>query len=707
MDLISFTAQSDHAAAQKKMFELVEEELQRLRAETLEDGAMDMPVYAAIMLCVFCWDHKRTNTAGAAEKGDEEYLIELLGAVPDPQEWGKLILTAIIRQCCKAFGHRRHPYEFGHGVSDFPGWVAVEEPSFVPAGLLRVVGNRNDVYFESAMTITYMAPVYVKYLFYLRKARKDGPNKLDKQLLRGLGCVEAITALRARALIWLNIFQPLRVASNSTDVGLSFLDMERYASATEAIFTDLTTNNINTLSFFSKDGFMTIFHDCVNSAALVKEVNEYRKHHHREVAAVFATTTTAEKRALKSCLSLQAKHALAKFQHFASSQLVSQKKHCGKKDYCPDSQLAADLGKVQKAKLAKTHPTNRYAEAVFSANDLFRNKFTTASQYVVSGLTAALQNKVIEWLYSIADSEERNALILFALSPQGQKVAKKQFADDKAAQTAEHLRTGADLQAKASTRLRKRLKKWLAVDGVTLAATANEFAKEYALIGKERTVGLRRKFLEQRAMLLQREGVASADLPAFIECTFAKKKKKTRKRDPDEVFEDLREVFAKRHKKMLTLVDQEYRPNAPGLSGQDYEGLHFREGGHLTPTLERLLDAEKQEVKNLQAEIMLELTKEAEAASEPKADKPTKKKKKKPAKERGRAQGGKAEKDASDAESSGDEIDTDDEAEAELDQTYTFGLDMQEGFRRSMAVTHRADRASARTAGNGAHGGVA
>jgi hypothetical protein len=671
---VQFTSQSDHAAAQKKMLRLIEEELRRRRKVTLGDADN---LLTDILLAAFCWDHKRTNMAGAAEAGDQEWLIKVLGAVKDPGEWGQSILTAVLRQAAKVFGHRANAYEFGHGVKDFPAWLKITAKNFHYAGMLTIVGNRNDVYFENAMVVSYMADKYVEYLFYLRTAKKDGHNKLEAQLIKGLGCDQVLDAIRARAFLWNNIFQPLRDAANSTDMGLSFMDMEAYAQATEAILHLIASGNCPD-SFFTVDAVATIYMRCPKLNVMLEEIERYRtKGHPHEIKALYRKLTLAKKAAIKECLALQAGYALQKFRCFASSQLVSQADKCGHKDYCPKSLLKKKLSPKEQAKLAKTPPVNRNAERLFSLNDLTRTRFLNASQYVVSGMTSARENGTVDWLYGIEDVQERDAIIMFTLSKEGMVEGKRQADEAEVLQETTHHDNETTVAAKAESNRIKRVRRWLKLTGQMPAVSLNVFSTEYQKLGTLRNIGVRREWLERQMALLVREGVDSSEFPN----RFTAEKKKV---DPDELFLNLKPVLGKWGVRGLKMVADEDRVQDPNKV--DPSQFAFRANGKLSKKVEELLAKEKKQ----HAMLAERVTKELEEEEQKKAQ-GHKQVKKKPAKKS--RSGGKQEitmetdsdgSEADETDSEGEALDSDEEEEAAFDIVDTFTADMRQAKRASL-----------------------
>ena len=219
---ITLKTMQDHASAQTAqdyaLNQIINEFAEKLNIE-----------FNNTTIPIRCWDHKRTNLADAMGKALHNRLEEKLGTELHPGEYGSNILEALIRECNNEFGHRKNPYEYGRGVLLFPGWMEIHHPKKW-RGLLATVGNRNDVYFENAMTVLHMHQYYVEYMMYVEMVKPL--NKMELKIRALLGTVEIIAALKAQGLMWVKVLQPLREESNSEDIDLFYLDMERYAAKT-------------------------------------------------------------------------------------------------------------------------------------------------------------------------------------------------------------------------------------------------------------------------------------------------------------------------------------------------------------------------------------------------------------------------------------------------------------------------------------------
>ena len=85
-------------------------------------------------------------------------------------------------------------------------------------GFKRLVGNRAQIFLENAVTMYYMSTYYLQYCDYVLRQVKEG-NSLHRRLDEKLRCSEMVAGLRARAIAFIHIQQPLRVATKSNKYG--------------------------------------------------------------------------------------------------------------------------------------------------------------------------------------------------------------------------------------------------------------------------------------------------------------------------------------------------------------------------------------------------------------------------------------------------------------------------------------------------------
>jgi hypothetical protein len=593
---VDITVQNDHAASQKKYVRLLEQELRNRRKETLEDAAL-MEAMDDVLAAVYCQDHKRTNTASALARGDQLFTSLKEGEIAKKDEWGDNSVTALIRMCCKQFGHRAHPYELGRGVFDFPEWLEAKHPTFKWAGLLTVVGNRNDVYFENAMTVHYMGDKYLEYVFYLEQHSKEPLNKLALALKRNLGKTKLRAAVHARGLWWVSVLQIWRSAANSNKMGLKFLDMEGYMEAIEQAMLKTGEDGNAAPKYLTR--YKKIFKTASEKSVLDildKVVEDYRRRNDVAVEAVLKLPSDQKGLGmLADCLRMQAVPGLDKFRHFASSQLKSQVANCGKKDYMAKSLVVAGLTPAEKEKYKKAPATNRRAERGFSLYDRMFRMFPNSSHYTLSGLASANENGVVKWLRAmIAEGHwvEVDLLLKFALRRSNTK--KKEDKAELKEQHAQHLADGEALRVKALAAEERKIRAWLLSEAVEPVLIVSEFSAAFFAIGREKTVTKRRKWLEGQRILMERRGVAKKDLL-----------ESRKHKDPDDLYFALKAVLAKEVAGELELVEKSKRPQSPLATKQPADQ------DEMTVVMQELLAKEAERKMTLYLKVWDQLADEA------------------------------------------------------------------------------------------------
>jgi hypothetical protein len=105
------------------------------------------------------------------------------------------------------------------------------------------------------------------------------------KLLAFYSTKEVVAALRARALLWVYVFQPLRVASLSTTLNKSFLQMNQYAEDLHNLC-NTTCHRPNFASVLRSGNFNPFTDPAILASG---EVKRYREYHRPEIDA--ATTS--------------------------------------------------------------------------------------------------------------------------------------------------------------------------------------------------------------------------------------------------------------------------------------------------------------------------------------------------------------------------------------------------------------------------------
>jgi hypothetical protein len=237
---------TDHASNEKSAGELIQEKMTsecQLRQEHENEGKEeDQPCPNCALSRQFCNNHKRTNLEDAgisvgeaaffhhtssatlhtlrldgcpsSPAAREKYIAGLLTKIE-----AKLDLNDLVRSIYQLFAYGIQPYEHGSGLT-FRQWVKQHHPSKVPLlALLRIVGNRNDVYLENSLLIYSMYFVYLEFLVQERQVRwgkkeKKELNGLQEHVIDSLTFLPLRAALRGRAQWFYVVFDPLRFLSS-------------------------------------------------------------------------------------------------------------------------------------------------------------------------------------------------------------------------------------------------------------------------------------------------------------------------------------------------------------------------------------------------------------------------------------------------------------------------------------------------------------
>jgi hypothetical protein len=231
-------ASNEKAAGKLLQAKMIDECIERQR----HDEADEEPCENCKLLCRFCNQHKRTNLEDdgirigetnffhfhslatlhtlhlegcpKSQLGKERFIKKLLENI-EPQ----LDLNGMVRGIYHAFGYGVNPYEFGNGLT-FRQWIEVKCPEKLPfVHLVRIVGSRNDCYWENAPLIYTMWYSYLEFLIEEREVRwgKEGPselNKLQTSLIDSLTWMPLRAALRGRGQWFYVLFDPLRFLSS-------------------------------------------------------------------------------------------------------------------------------------------------------------------------------------------------------------------------------------------------------------------------------------------------------------------------------------------------------------------------------------------------------------------------------------------------------------------------------------------------------------
>ena len=182
------------------------------------DSLEEYDHYSKSPLWVFyCSNHKNMLLAKALRDADHKFLkmiLELAGhGNRDSDEFRTTNLIDMVQiQLHKLFGHTKESYAHGHGVQKFPAWMQ-EHHHNKWRGLDRLVGNRAQIFLENAVCMYHMATYYLEYCRFCIEQSKES-NRLHTRVAKKLSSAKVMSTLRARAIMFVQISQPLRVAAN-------------------------------------------------------------------------------------------------------------------------------------------------------------------------------------------------------------------------------------------------------------------------------------------------------------------------------------------------------------------------------------------------------------------------------------------------------------------------------------------------------------
>ena len=214
---------NDHATVETAKVKVISDvkvnRSQQLRPEWKELGFRDVSEfdeYASHPLFGFyCSNHKSMLLAKHLRETDHLWLFEGLPDELDSGEFRTSNFADMLQlQLSKLFGHTKLPYAFGHGVIKFRAWMEDKYPHEW-RGIKRLVGNRVNIFLENAVVMYYMTKYYMEYCNWVMEEAKAG-SSLHSRIAPKLRNPKMMSAMRARAIMFLHVSQPLRVACKSS-----------------------------------------------------------------------------------------------------------------------------------------------------------------------------------------------------------------------------------------------------------------------------------------------------------------------------------------------------------------------------------------------------------------------------------------------------------------------------------------------------------
>lgn len=231
---------NDHAANETARVKFISKIRDRIASQLGEDNKNPLVSF-------YCNTHKAMLLAKALREADHQFMSTVCPDRDEGEFRTSNLLDSFEIQISKMFGHHIESYAFGHGVDKFPAWMMSTHGDRW-RGFKRLVGNRAQIFLENSVAMYYMAEYYLEYCDYVLRKAKMG-NALHQRLDAKLRSSEmraglmnemrartrartqrrshtrilihslSHTGLRARAIAFIQIQQPLRVASKSNKFG--------------------------------------------------------------------------------------------------------------------------------------------------------------------------------------------------------------------------------------------------------------------------------------------------------------------------------------------------------------------------------------------------------------------------------------------------------------------------------------------------------
>jgi hypothetical protein len=325
---------------------------------------------------VGCQDHARNLLATAATAASDVLNKGLLD-VKEPEEFNDSdeLTSTFLRELYIQF--HDPTYAFGD-QADLKIWTKKEYPGQL-VQMLRLIGNRFDVFVENAGIALHNLDYYVKRLLFTKAAGKE-LNALERKILKKAGNVRLLADLRTQSILFFTLLQPYRTVANSKEMNKTYLQMARYVQIMETL-----------LERCCIEGFEGLLgEDFFADAELKVHTDKYRSKHpeawkaaqtsHPDVPELF-------ERELQKTM--------------AEAVLEKLRKICG--PLCKDGKYANPTPEVI-AEMASVPPTNRLAESCVGLYKFIARAIVNASHFTYSGLVAAKLNHTCQWLRSTLPS---------------------------------------------------------------------------------------------------------------------------------------------------------------------------------------------------------------------------------------------------------------------------------------------------------------
>jgi hypothetical protein len=361
----------------------------------------------------------------------------------------------------KMFSAQDDAWHSSHGPEKFPAWLCQHSRyKNLYHVLKKHVGNRNDVLFENALPILHMWEAAADYL---RDVMSNNDSFLVRVLREALKSKTLKAVVKARAMAFLNVWQPLRVKINDKDLATKYSDMQAVAQAFEAELEQ---------GIEGRSGIMSQNYDMYKDEAVVDQMGKIKEHHPEVISRVFAKSHELDS-TVSQLIQAGWQGTQARYKNFMGAQLE------GGHFFNPSEGL--------KARLDLLPVTSDRVETVFGLfTSIQKGRAPGTSVWNVSAATIWMYHKTSERLLELPDAAGL-ALVELAMRRKKLDVAHGKERYIKMMEAKAARRDAATAKTEAADR--KRLlgaRKTLLKEGSLLCTTLATLEVAYEEAGKQR-----------------------------------------------------------------------------------------------------------------------------------------------------------------------------------------------------------------------------
>lgn len=381
---------------------------------------------------------------------------------------GGNVTSRFMYELAKIFSHLENISVWSFGKR-FEDWVEQKEQQErygdIWVSLKRHVGSRHHILYENAVAIYLLWETYQDFITTMIPTPH---NQLVSSVLAALNDPVIKTAIRVRAVLFYDVWWPLRFLCNYSELELFILDGQQIAEVFEA----LVDQGCAGTSTVGSGAEVNLFQHCVTSMrpSTGKFTNEQKQAGFDEKLRLLKTVL--QKRAFERVFHLsEEKHVDPKddeaegqfFQQILVAHFhgiaANEKKRLYNflKEYRTGGELY-NLTPAAAAKVANVVMTNDFDETLFGLEAMIKKYLTNAASWNVNSLIMWKYNRVPEWLEKLKP-EVRSLLVL-----QGYDNVKKlvvEFQKEAAAIATEKGRLGKAVKAEEEKKWRLKLLKFL------------------------------------------------------------------------------------------------------------------------------------------------------------------------------------------------------------------------------------------------------